>query len=52
MRSMADLIYRHQNASPVFIPAFAEMVNLIRDGYENSVTDEEKHTRHNLFNIS
>lgn len=41
MRSMADLVYRHQSASPVFIPAFPEMVNLIRDGYEKSVIDED-----------
>lgn len=41
MGRMSSIIYSHQNAAPVFEPAFPEVVVKIEEGYKRIVEDDE-----------
>ncbi|HAX03183.1 MAG: hypothetical protein A2Y45_07100 [Tenericutes bacterium GWC2_34_14] len=41
IESMSDIIFSYQNQSPVYVPAYPEMVKKIREGYRNIVFDKE-----------
>ena len=40
MGQMSSIISKHQNAAPVFIPAFPEVLGAIREGFQSSLEDK------------